>query len=99
MRGRPCAPLLLCLLPPLLFFLLGLCKRFFDSSPYLAFHPCPSEAALGRLIIKVSISFYAGQRCLLFFAEQGLFLFGLAVGVRGCLQGPGGVQMRPVAVQ
>ena len=99
MRGAPCASLLLCLLPPLLLFLLGLCKRFFDSSPYLAFHLCPSEAALGRQIIKVSISFYAGQRCLLFFTEQGLFQFGHAVGVCGCLQGPGGVQMRPVALQ
>ena len=90
MRGALCAPLLLlvCLLLPLL--LLDLCNRFVDSSPYLAFHPFPPEAALGRQIIKVSIAFYAGQRSLLFFAEQGLFQFGLAIGVCGCLQGPGG---------
>ena len=89
----PCAllSLLACLLPPLLLLLLCLRNRFVDSSPYLAFHPCPAEAALGRQIIKVSISFYAGQRSLLFFAEQGLFQFGLAVGVCGRLQGPGGV--------
>ena len=48
MRGVPCAPLLLlvCLLLPLLLLLLYLCNRFVDSSPYLAFHPCPAEAAL-----------------------------------------------------
>ena len=92
-HGVPCAllSLLVCLLPPLLLLLLCLRNRFVDSSPYLAFHPCPAEAALGRQIIKVSISFYAGQRGLLFFAEQGLFQFGLAVGVCGRLQGPGGV--------
>ena len=101
MRGAPCAPLslLVCLLPPLLLLLLYLCNRFVDSSPYLAFHPFLAEAALGRQIIKVSISFYAGQRGLLFFAEQGLFQFGLAVGVCSRLQGPGGVQMRPVALR
>ena len=101
MRGVPCAPLLLlvCLLLPLLLFLLYLCNRLVDSSPYLALHPCPAEAALGRQIIKISISFYAGQRSLLFFAEQGLFQFGLAVGVCGRIQGPGSVQMRPVALQ
>ena len=75
----------LCLLSPLLFLLLGLCHRFVDSSPYLAFHHCPPEATLGRQAIKVSISFYAGQRSLLFFAEQGLFQFGLAVRVCGRL--------------
>ena len=96
MRG---AALSLCLLPPLLLFLLGLCNRFVNSSPYLAFHPCPAEAALGRQIIKISISFYAGQRSLLFFVEQGLFQFGLAVGICGRLQGPGGVQMRPIALR
>ena len=87
-----CAPLLLllCLLLPLLLLLLCLCNRFVDSSPYLAFHPCPAEAALGRQIIKVSISFYAGQRSLLFFAEQGLFQFGLALGVCDRLRGLGG---------
>ena len=59
----PCAPLLLlvCLLP-LLLLLLYLYNRFVDSSLYLAFHPFPAEAALGRQIIKVSISFCAGQR-------------------------------------
>ena len=90
MRAAPCAPLSLCLLRPLLLFLLGLVNRFVDSSPYLAFHPFPAEAAPGRQIIKISISFYAGQRSLLFFAEQGLFQFGLAVGIRGRLRGPGG---------
>ena len=79
MRGVPCAPLLLlvCLLLPLLLLLLCLCNRLVDSSPYLAFHPFPPEAALGRQIIKVSISFYTGQRSLLCFAEQGLFQFDL----------------------
>ena len=94
-QGVPCAPVLLCLLLP---FLMGLCNRFVDSSPYLAFHPCPTEAALGRQIIKVSISFYTGQRSLLCFAEQGIFQFGLVVGACGRLQGPGGGQMRPVAL-
>ena len=89
MRGVPCAPLLLCLLP-LLLFLLCLCNRFVDSSPYLAFHPFPAEAAPGRQIIKVSISFYAGQRSLLCFAEQGLFQFGRAAGVCGRLRSLGG---------
>ena len=81
MRGVPCAPLLLlvCLLLPLLLLLLlfCLCNHFVDSSPYLAFHPFPVEAAPGRQIIKVSISFYASQRSLLFFAEQGLFQAGV----------------------
>ena len=73
------APLSLCLLLlPLLLLLLYLCKRLVDSSPYLAFHPFLPEAALGRQIIKISISFYAGQRSLLCFTEQGLFQFGLA---------------------
>ena len=50
----PCAPLLLlvCLLLPLLLLLLYLCKRLVDSSPYLAFHPCPIEAALGRQYVR-----------------------------------------------
>ena len=64
----PCAPLflslLVCMLLPLL--LLYLCNGFVNRSPYLAFHPFPAEAALGRQIIKVSILFYAGQRSLLF---------------------------------
>ena len=64
---------------------------------------CPLDAQtgypVGRQIIKVSISFYSGQRGLLFFAEQGLFQFSLAVGVCDRLQGPGGVQMRPVALR
>ena len=94
MRGLPCAPLflllLVCLLLPLLLLLLCLRNRFVDSSPYLAFHPCPPEAALGRQIIKISISFYAGQRSLLCLAEQGLFQVGLAVGIRGRLRGFGG---------
>ena len=95
----PCVPLSLCLLPPLLLFLLCRFNRFVDSILYLAFHPFLAEAALGRQIIKVSISFYAGQPSLLFFAEQGLFQFGLAVGVCSRLQGPGGVHMRPVALR
>ena len=90
MGGAPCAPLLLCLLPPLLLFLLCLFNRFVDSNLYLAFHPFPAEAAPGRQIIKVSISFYAGQRSLLWLAEQGLCQFGLAVGVCGRLRGLGG---------
>ena len=53
----PCAPLLL---------LLYLCNRSVNRSPYLAFYHCPAEVALVRQIIKVSISFYAGQRGLLF---------------------------------
>ena len=76
----------MCLPLPLLLLLLYLCNRFVDSSPYLTFHPFPAEAAPGRQIIKVSISFYAGQRSLLLFAEQGLFQFGLAVGVCGYLR-------------
>ena len=68
MRGLPCAPLLVLvwLLLPLLLLLLYFCNRFVNSSPYLAFHPFPAEAALGRQIIKISISFHAGQRSLLF---------------------------------
>ena len=61
MCGAPCAPLSLCLLPPLQLFLLGLFNRFVDSNLYLAFHPFLAEAALGRQVVKVSISFYAGQ--------------------------------------
>ena len=108
MRGAPCAPLLLCLLlflPPLLWFLLSLFNRFVDSNLYLAYRPFPAQAALGRQIIKISISSYAGQRSLLFFAEQGLFQFGLAaclsrqVGICGRLQGPGSVRMRPLALR
>ena len=100
MRDVSCAPLflLVCLLT-LLLLLLYLCNRLVDSSPYLAFYPFPPEAALGRQIIKVSISFYTGQRSLLCFAEQGLFQFGLVVRVCGRLQGLGGVQMRPVALR
>ena len=99
MRGAPWAPLLLlvCLLLSLLLLLLYLCNRFVNSSPYLAFHPFPAEVGLGRQIIKVSILFYARQRCLLFFAEQGLFQFGLAVRVCSRLQGLGGVQIRPAS--
>ena len=70
-HGVPGAPLflllLVCLLLPLLLFLLCLRNRFVDSSPYLAFYPFPAEAALGRQIINISISFYSGQRGLLFF--------------------------------
>ena len=99
MRGVLGAPLSLCLLLPLLLFLLGLCNRFVDSNLYLTFHPCPPEATPGRQIIEISISFYAGQRSLLLFTEQGLFQFGFAVGVCGRLQGPGGVQMRLVALR
>ena len=56
----------MCLLLPLLLLLLYLCNRSVNRSPYLAFHPCPAKVALGRQSIKVSISFYAGQRGLLF---------------------------------
>ena len=70
-HGLPCVPLSLCLLPPLLLFLLYLCNRFVDSSPYLAFYSFPAEAALGRQVIKVSILFYAGQGSQLLFIEQG----------------------------
>ena len=88
-HGLPCAPLflLVCLVLPLP--LLYLCNRFVDRSPCLAFHPFPAEAAVDRQIIKISISFNAGQGSLLFLAEQGLFQFGLAVGVCDRLQGPG----------
>ena len=88
MCGAPCAPLSLCLLPPLQLFLLGLFNRFVDSNLYLAFHPFLAEAALGRQVVKVSISFYADQRRLLFFTEQSLFQFGLAVGVLWSSPGP-----------
>ena len=98
MRGVPCALLLVCLLPSLLLFLLCLFNRFVDSNLYLAFYSFLTEAALGRQVVKFSISFYAGQRSLLFFAEQGIFQFGLAVGVCGRIQGLGGLQMRPVAL-
>ena len=54
----------------MLLFLLGLFNCFVDSNLYLAFHPFLVEAALGRQVVKVSISFYAGQRRLLFFTEQ-----------------------------
>ena len=70
-HGVPCAPLSLCLLPPLLLFLLYLCNRLVDSSPYLAFYTFPAEAALGRHIIKISILFYAGRGGQLLFIEQG----------------------------
>ena len=91
-HGVPCVllSLLVCLLLPLLLLLLYLCNRLVDSSLYLAFHHFPAEAAPGRQIIKVSISFYAGQRSLLCLAEQGLFQFGLAVAVCDRLRGPGG---------
>ena len=100
MRGAPCAllSLLVCLLPSLLLFLLCLFNRFVDSNLYLAFYSFLAEAALGHQVVKLSISFYAGQRSLLFFAEQGIFQFGLAAGVCGRLQGLGGLQMRPVVL-
>ena len=68
---RALLSLLVCLLLPLLLLLLYLGNRFVDSSPYLAFYPFPAEAALGRQIIKISISFYVGQGGQLLFIEQG----------------------------
>ena len=66
MRGARCAPLWLCLLPPLLLFLLGLFNRFVESNLYLTIHPFPPAAPPDHAIyggVKTRAQF--GPRCLL----------------------------------
>ena len=73
MRGVPCAPLslllLVCLLLPLLLLLLYLYNHCFDSSLYLAFHPCTPKAALGRQYVRTLalafavVTFAATESC------------------------------------